>query len=231
MKRYLILFFILSLLFTTSCNDSNSGTSDNGISVRAILESEESSTVDIKVYVEGADGNALTGAVVLVSDSQNKVTNLEFDSDKYCYTGSAPVLSDGMFIFKVNSLAVADMEEFTVPHTILSIKPVVSTFQDADGNSVLSGQALSSSKEIQVAWNSVGSDIVYQVTVKTALRTLYSVSTNACNISIPASSITAGTNYMFEIIAQKIYGDPYFQNANYYSVSIIRSAMVSFDVQ
>jgi hypothetical protein len=230
MKKFLY-FFLSGIICLTACNEDGGDGSYDDIAVRTVIESEESSTADIRVYVEGSDGNALTGSVVLLRDSQNRVKNLEFDPYKYCYTGSAAIPGDGLFFVKVRSLAMEYAREFTVPHVILSEKPVVSTFQDADGSSVLSGQGLSSVKEIMVAWNSAGSgSIVYQVSVKTALHTLYSVSTSANNISIPASTLPAGNNYMFVIVAQKIFGDPFFEISDYYSVSVIRGAMVSFNV-
>lgn len=229
LKIFSIIIFV-SIHLLTGCGDS-AGSANGDIEIRAILESEGSSSVDFRIYVEGSDGNALTGSVVLVSDSISRVTNLEFDPDTYCYTGSANISPDGMFNIRVDSNAVDGAQTITVPHTVLSLKPVVTTFQDADGNSVLSGQSLISASPIQIAWKSAGTGVVYQVTIKTALSTVYAVSTGACNISIGASKIPAGTDYYLDIVAQKIYGDLYFITDNYYSVSVIRSASVYFDVQ
>ncbi len=220
------------MLFTAGCENSSMTSDPNrDIEVRAVLESEVSNTGDLYVYVEGADGNELTGAVVLVSDSQNRVKKLSFNPDEYCYNSPIPLASDGTYTIRVDSQAADEAVILEVPHTILNVKPVLTSFQDADGNSVLSGQDLASNSEFQTAWNSTGSGVVYQVSIKTALRTIYSVSTEACNIIIPASTIPAGTNYYFDIVAQKIYGDPFFITDNFYSVSVIRSASVAFNVK
>jgi hypothetical protein len=117
----------------------------------------------------------------------------------------------------------------TAPYSRLSDAPNITVFQDAAGNSVLHGQSIESSQPVQIGWDGSGEGVVYQATIKTALKTVYSVSTNANTLTIPAGTIPSGS-YLLELAAQKIHGDAFFRSASYYSLSFINAAPVSCDV-
>jgi hypothetical protein len=229
-KGFSLLLVPLVSLFLWSCADAQVQ-DENTVKVRTVVESEKSDEADIRVFLEGPDGNMVTGAVVIVRNSKNAVLKIPFDPASFCYSESFPIPSDGMLYFSVQSLLSDDIVEYSVPHVPLTSPPVVSVFRDSSGNSALSGQALDADSPVQVAWNALATGVVYQVAVKTALSTLYAESTEANEILIPADSLEAGSGYYLSITAEKIFGDPLFRSASYYSVSAYTGAKMAFSVE
>jgi hypothetical protein len=195
------------------------------------LKANGNSTIKVTVVVEGSDGNALSGAVVTITDRHNSLLPLTYESSSCSYTGILDELEgETEYIIEVASITLDTPVKLTVPYTSLSASPRATVFQDALGNSVLNGQSLLASQPIQIGWSLCGDDVVYQVTIKTALKTLYAVSTTAGTVTVPANILSAGS-YMLEITAQKIHGDMYFKTAPYYAVSAITAPLVSCYVQ
>ena len=101
---------------------------------------------------------------------------------------------------------------------------------DSEGNNVLNGDSLSSEQPIQLAWNLCGDDVCYQILIKTSLTTVWTCSSYLPTITVPQGVLEAGTYYV-SIIAQKYFGDEYFQTQNYFSASSIQSSTVMFYVE
>ena len=201
------------------------------LSVRAIVQSEKNEESLIKVFVENKDGNAVTAASVICIDKNNRAYFLEFDAAKYYYWTQAVLPDNGNIRIRVHTNAATDTLTLTVPHYKLSKAPPITVFQDESGKSVLKGEAISSQKTIQIAWEPLGAECVYTVEIKTALSSVYSCSSTAAQLTIPAHTLTAHKQYRIIITAQRIAGDPLLEKASYYSVSSRRTEGLQFETE
>ena len=201
-------------LHTTEAARSNAK-----LSVRAIIQSDKNEESLIKVFVENKDGNAVTAASVICIDKNNRAYFLEFDAAKYYYWIQAVLPDNGDINIRVHTNAATDTLTLTVPHHKLSKAPPITVFQDEAGKSVLKGEAISSQKKIQIAWEPLGEECVYTVEVKTAASTVYSCSSTAAQLSVPAHTLATHKQYRLVITAQRITGDPLLEKTPYYSVS------------
>lgn len=228
-----IVLFCCTLLFAGCSNQASPETVEKtDIFPRTIITSSGTEeAVDIQVFVEGSDGNELTGALVLVTTNTSSVKRIDFDVESFSYKTQISYPSDGKFTFSISSSLVEEKKEFTLYHKKLSMIPCISKFCDSEANSVLEGNTLLADKEIQLGWNSLGDGVIYVVTIKTALQTVYSVSTKAQQIIIPANTLTADTAYFAQIQAQQIDGDPTFTEVNYYSASVYDNSNLGFSVE
>ena len=198
--------------------------------VRAALKATGTGGVRATVFVEGPDGNSLSGAVVTVKDSRNALLQLNYDSVACSYNGVTEELpGESSYHVEVGTILYPEKISLTVPYSRLSVAPNITVFQDAAGNSVLHGQTLKSSQPVQIAWAGNGEAAVYQATIRTALRTVYSVSTNANTVTVPAGAVPPGA-YILELSAQKIQGDAFFNSSSYYSLSFINASPVNCNV-
>lgn len=221
----LLPFLVLSCTYNTSTLPSAS------LRIRTIMESSGNTDVGVQVFLENSDGNAVSGALVQVRTATNTITRLPFDPQKNCYTAPVPSSQEDQIHISVSSALLEGEQTFNIPHVQIQTTPTVSVLQDALGNSMLNGQNLNSAEEIQVGWDSVLDGAIYIVTAKTALDTLYSVSTESTQIIIPANTLEAGQNCFVQIEAQKIFGDPLFKTVDYYSVSVQSGANMGFTLE
>ena len=224
MKTKILAVIVCLLVF--SCDTQG----DIKPNVRAALKSTGTGSIRATVFVEGADGNSLSGAVVTIKDKRNAIVQLNYDSAACSYNGLMEEFpGESSYNVEVATILSKEKITLTVPYLRLSSAPEVIVFQDMAGNSVLHGQAIDSNQPVQIGWSGSGEGVTYQVTVRTALKTVYAVATNAHNVTVPAGSIPAGS-YLLEISAQKVYGDAYFRNSPFYSLSYINASLVSCDV-
>jgi hypothetical protein len=199
--------------------------------VRASVESEKTDTAAIRVFLEGNDGNLVTGALALVKDEQNKSMKLDFDYAGGVYTGEYPLPPDGRLYIEIRSVLLDEPATLSILHKPVTIQPAIQTFQDASGKSALHGQYLQAASNKQIGWHSCGEDIVYQVIIKDAFGVVYSKATEALIIDIPANSIPAGMGYTAQVVAQRINGDPYFITHDYYSAAVNKGSLMIFNVE
>jgi hypothetical protein len=224
MKNVFLIPALCFLFF--SCDNS----SQEQPRVRAVLRSTGTGGVRATVFVEGPDGNSLSGAVVTVKDPRNALLMLNYDSVACSYNGITEELpGETSYHIEVGTILYSQKISLTVPYSRISEAPNITVFQDAAGNSVLHGQTLESSQPVQIGWAGSGEAAVYQATIRTSLRTVYSVSTNANTVTVPAGAIPSGA-YILELSAQKIQGDAFFNSSSYYSLSFINASPVNCNV-
>ena len=225
MKKFFLLLAVCFVFF--SCTEEETVS----VRVRAALKATGTGSVRASVFVEGPGGNSLSGAVVTVKDGRNQILQLSYDSAACSYNGlteELPGLTN--YTVEVATILSPKNKTLTVPYSKIEEAPEVIVFQDAAGNSALHGQALKSNQPLQIGWSGSKDAAVYEAAIRTALKTIYSVSTNANTVTVPANTIPAGS-YLLEISAQKIYGDIYFKSSSFCSVSYINSSLVSCDVE
>ena len=199
--------------------------------VRAALKSTGTGAVKAAVTVEGPDGNALSGAIVNIRDNRNIITPLNYETAACAYSGTMEEYEGStVYTIEVSSVTLSKPLKITAPYTALSETPKVTVFQDAGGNSVLNGQSLLSGQPVQIGWTFRRDDTTCQITIKTALKKIYSVTTNAAVITIPANTLPPGSCFL-EINVQKIHGDMYFNTAPYYSISTATAPLVACNVK
>lgn len=220
-----LLFIGILLIPLASCHEEQT---EYNLYVRICAESHNGSDISFKVFPENSQGNIINGAVAYVQNADNIITYLTFNNNNQCYDGTAPACSSGEYKVIVHSKAVGEYCEISIINKVINERIVFSAFYDSKGNSVLAGDSIQCNEEVQIAWNSAGDDIVYQVQVTTAAKNIWQASTAAPNIVIPQGVLTDSTIYYFQISAQSITGDPTFLNTNYYSVSSIQSPVMSF---
>jgi len=220
------LFAVIAGLLLFSC----AAPEDVKPNIRAVLKATGTGSIRATVFVEGSDGNSLSGAVVTIRDKRNAILQLNYDSVACSYNGLMEEFpGESSYNVDVGTVLSKNKITLTVPYLRLLNAPEVIIFQDMAGNSVLHGQSINSAQPVQIGWSGSGEGVVYQVTIRTALRAVYAVSTNSLNITVPADSIPAGS-YILDVSAQKVYGDAYFRNSQYYSLSYINASLVSCDV-
>lgn len=217
---------LLAAFLFAGCND---GTENTEPQVRASIKFSSTNMVRAAVFVEGPNGNSLTGALVTVKNDRNILTQLPYESSTSSYNGVIEEVI-GNYTVEVKSILSKKVTRLKIPYSLPSGAPNVTVFQDEDGNLALRGQSLSSNRRIQITWFDCGEGVVYQVAIKSALRTVYSVSTEACILSLLPDTLPVGA-YLLEIAAQKIEGDVTFTKKPYYSASYKTIPSVNCDVK
>jgi hypothetical protein len=227
MYRVCILLIFCGL---SSCKHYTLLDTGQKVQVRTTVTASGSGSVQCTVCVEGPNGESVSGALVVLWDETNKAAMLSYDSSTCTYsTAVEEQEGETMYTIEVATILLDAPVVQKIPYAGLSKKPDITVFQDAAGNSVLNGQTLSKNTPLQIAWTSCGNGIVYQLAVKTALKMIYAISSNAETVTIPADIIPAGV-YTLEILAQKISGDPNFKKADYCSTSSSKSLGITFNV-
>lgn len=225
-KLFVILLFISILFFSCEPYAKN-----KKINTRVSVQSLKNENYVIRVFVEGLDGQIITGASVILINENNQITHIPFNTNEWCYFSKINITNDEIFKLYVNSILLENPMEMEIPCSPLKNKPIITSIQDSSGTSVFLGNNPSSSKDIQVTWDSCGDDITYYATIKNALSTVYATSTEQNQFIIPAGSLEPRTNYYATVQAQKISGDSMFKTYNYYFVSVIESSQVGFLVE
>lgn len=229
MKRiYIVLLFFLMIFSSCSLAYEQK---EKGLTARVSVETDKTKKSEIKVYVETLDGQISTGASVVIVDESNQVTHVPFNTQEWCHSTEIVLPDSDFFRICISSVLLENIKEIVIPYSVLEQIPTVIGIQDSDGVSAFLGGNPNNSKDIQVEWISCGDDVVYYVTVKDSLGTVYSVSTEQTHIIIPASTLKSEQNYYVTVQAQKINGDPLFQNVCYYSLATCQSSQVGFLVE
>ena len=231
----ILIFFIVCInLFQYLISCSNSSNIQTDECVRIYFSSPYNDKVEAKVYIEGADGNIVNGALVTVRDSLNTVNILDYNFQQGCYYKLIEKPSKEGYILTVKSHILDSVREYTVPHIFLNDSIDYKSIEMVNkiGQSFQKYDSFNTEYPIRVTWYSSVDNCIYKVTIKTPLKTLYESTTNNKTIEIPANTIPAGTSYVYlQIQEQKSFGDMFYETANYYSVSVYSTGNISFNVQ
>ena len=219
-------FLILSVLFLLiSCNENK-----DKIKIRISAVSNESDSILFSVFPENEFGQIINGAVVFVKYSSNCITFLSYNSKTCCYEGEI-IPYDDSYIVTVNSNAISEIKKITIKHSVLKEKPFITFFSDSSGNSVLKGNSLDPTKEIQLCWKDLGENIIYTVSINSSTQICFQQSLYEDNIIIPPETIPESGKLFVIISAQRIFGDCTFQTCNYYSISSSKISSVMFNTK
>jgi len=233
----LFVFIVFTLFLSCSTDESNDEINNTptfpAIFPRVSIVSQNTNIADVNVEIEGLDGNLVSGAVVLVSNSVNGVNKCSYDPATWSYNGKYPIPADGLINIIINSILSPVPVTYSIFHRQIINKPIINVFEDSSGASVLLGMALDFLNEVQIGWTSCGEGIVYHISIKSSLQTLYEASTESLThfISGGKFAISPGQIYYLQVNAQRIIGDPLFQKNNYYSAAIRTGDIISFNVR
>ena len=229
------LFYVITVILLLSCGEDPQytvivNTESEYFEPRISIEGVSGGLVQFNVLIEGSNGNAITGAKVIVSDFINRTKVLYFNSDTYSYTGTMQDMKEvNIYTISIESALLKNRIVVNVPYLQSQNKPAITVLRDETDSSALSGMPINGMEDIQIAWSSSGINTVYQITIRTTLQIIYTVITEDMTVTIPKNTLEPGS-YFVNIKAQKICGDPLFNEFNYYSVSTENSVDVAFNV-
>lgn len=226
--KYLVNLMLICTLFF-SC--SNNCYQKQDLRIRVSLESLDSKRVEIRVFAENQDGNAITGAFVSLKSSQNQFKRIYFDTNEWCYKTELTVLNNEIFTIYVDSVLLTEIMEINVPYSRIETLPTITNIADELGNSIFTGNTLSAEKNIQISWELQEEDVIYYVRIKDSFSSIVrETSTEEKSITIPANTLKNGKYYYVCVQAQKILGDIQYKDEMYYSVFTNESSQVEFRV-
>lgn len=108
-KYRIIVFIFFCFLFSACKKDSPL------FRVYGSITTINGGNAEIKAIVENKFGNCMTGAVVLVSDSKNTVTIMDYNSNSCCYTALVEAIEDDIYTITVDSIAIGKKIVITIP--------------------------------------------------------------------------------------------------------------------
>ena len=198
---------------------------------RISLESDAYANLVLKVYVEGSDGDSVTGSLVLVVTPSYETLLLDYNESKGCYTGSLSGAESGTYHLTIRSYMSKDPFELEVPHAVLITRPIISGVSGVDGTNGLTGYPLATDEGITVSWNVVPEASAYRLEVRKDGVVVYAASCRDTAFLIPEGSIKATGTIGLSVLAQYQAGDPFFLEASYSSVSTAAGPNVYITVQ
>ena len=213
-----ILFVLLIGLGLAGCSMAQED-SDRSVNIHMVLESRGSYNGRAYVYLEGPDGNYLTGGRVMIENSGGVVNLLHFNIDEGCYEGEIPFSADGQFSLLVDSALLDRPYRQKIDHYVLTESPDITLLQDSSGASALSGESLGIGRDIRLSWKKSAHATVYQIRLYKNGILLHSETSTENSSIILGKNLSGEGNYTCQIKAQYIGGDPLLRNQNYYSYS------------
>lgn len=228
--RGVVFFFILSVGFAcfTGCNTN---TTRSITSIKLSVVSKYSSVVQVSVYLEGMDGNYVSGARVLAINPAHQVQVLGFSNTAGCYYGIFNDLLSGPYTIEVySSLVGPEGKEYVVEHKIPQGASTITQCSDASGNNTLIGQEVNAVQDISLRWTALDNASLYVLQINQGYLQAYSSSVLGNSLIIPANTLSPGS-YTVKLSAQWLSGDPYLVSSDTYSVSQSQSSSFSLIVK
>jgi len=230
-KKYFYSISIVLSLFLFGCDVTQPINGKDALNMRVAIETKYQQDSYANVFLEGADGNLITGSTVLVVNSNAVAALLNFNFQESCYRGVLPPSADGQFNIEVISSLIEGKKTQKFSHYRLVEKPNLKILRDSNGVSALDGEILGVGNNITISWSNVSYANVYQVAIQKNGIECFVISTDKLSIIINSQSMPGAGAYSCKITAQYIKGDPLFTDKNFYSYSEAPGASVYFDVE
>lgn len=227
-KMFFILSGVLLLMYTLNGCKLDPGYAPR---VYSIIESGGGNGVTLSLFVEGPDGDTLTGSIVTAVNPGNEAALMGFNFTRGCFTGSFDSAQSGDYIISVKSNQFPGEElAVTIEHMVLTEKAGITGLTDSSGAAALQGEDLNGTQPVSAVWSAVENADIYQVVIKKDIEVVTTISTDESRCLIPAGVFDEQGNYSIAVNAQYIAGDPVFSGANYYSASISNGASFFFTI-
>lgn len=217
-------------MFLLSCNllsiEEKDG--DREINMRIALESVKNEGNHVRVFLEGKDGNFLTGSTVIIVNSQGVVNLLGFSFEKGCYIGEIPFSVDGIYKIMVDSVLMRNTLVQEINHYILLEDSEIQVLQNPQDLSALEGETLDIAKGLQIGWSSVEHATVYQIMLYYEGNLCYLGTASSTSLTLEPEQLKGSGLYTCQIVAQYISGDALMLQENFYSFSQTSGSSVNF---
>ncbi|GGB70968.1 hypothetical protein [Deinococcus soli (ex Cha et al. 2016)] len=225
MKRLLL---ILPLLLA-ACTPPRTPDPQPRVRVTATTTSER---LDLAVTLEGADGQALSGALAQVKDPGGALNLLPYASSKGAYVATLPAVS-GTYHVTVDSAAAGALSA-DVPVTVLTRAPDLQDVQDGNGQRIRNFERVSAQTPIRVTWTATPGADRYLLEVRQLGRLVATVTTTDTSAVLPAGTLTGaalpGSPASVTVTASAQQGDPAYRSARYLSSSTLSAPSLGFQV-
>jgi predicted component of type VI protein secretion system len=193
----------------------------------------DEAALTLSATLEGSDGQALSGALVTVTDPSGAVQLVPYDSRRAAYVLTTPVRA-GAHAVSVDSRAVSALP-VTVPVLALTPRPDVLGAQDALGRDTRDLARLSAAQTIRLNWQPTVGAARYLVEARQFGRTVATVQTSDAQVLLPANTFraendTTGSPATVVVTATTQSGDLTFRTAPYFSVTSVTGRSLTFGV-
>lgn len=227
MKKIFLLSIILVLFSGCFFDKENNGR------VRVSVESRKNEGTEVKVWVEGKNGELIDGALVNSLTDGNILKTLEYN-DKGFYQGTYSTIVRDNCTISVDSLQFDNVKNIEVPHKGITEDIRIESIIDENGNNVMESQEIKENQEIIIRWNLVNNASVYQIEIENEDDEIVYSATSQINQAVIGNEILQGSeigkSYSIKISGQSKYGDPYYIENEYFSVSLRTSIDYNFYV-
>ena len=226
MKNIFHLLLLSSLLLLSACQLSPQPSAR----VRAFAE-VKGETLSVRVTLEGADGQSLSGANVGLVDPAGAWRPLPFSGAKNGYAAELAALA-GMYELELSSSAAGE-KQLRFPVTPLGGAPELLLVRDGRGGDAKAFTALQVSAPINLSWAASEGAQRYLVELRQGGATVFSEVTNETSLTLPAKLLTtpeSGSSATVQVTAERSAGDRRFQEADYFSVSSLAGGTFTFQV-
>lgn len=184
--------------------------------IRTIVEHSNSDRYKVYVFLEGNDGQSVTGALVYLVNNNNTHSLLQYDFTEGCYTLEPDYLESGTYNIVVKSRAFKESREEIV-FSRVSESPTIEILQDSIGNNALTGDYLTKNRDISISWEGIENTTSYTLSIFISGSLVNTIVTTENNYIL--SGLDKSGSYSISIKAQAINGDPLFIEKSYYTVS------------
>ncbi len=222
-------YFVLFIIIVSCVTEPEEEALKSKFDLYTKIKSVNGQSVNINVFISGADGNQITGAIVNAMNPNKSTILLYHSMSDGCYQGTFNSLISGKYTFKIRStISSLDNVEFNIDHKVINKKVNVLTFSDISGNSVLIGEKIDASSDITCSWDYSENVNVYSVNFYNDNKLVYSQVTEKNFIVILPNSLSPGLSYALKINSQYLSGDPFFQTDDYSSESLFDGSYIYF---
>jgi hypothetical protein len=216
--KYFVLFLVLAIYVSCSLTEDASE-KDGVLNLKISLESIQNQESTAKVFLQGADGDQVTGSTVIIVNNQGVVNLLPFSFNQGCYSGDIPLSTDGEYTIMVDSLLVQEPLMQEVQHPILTDSPDILVLENPLGESALQGETLLLEQGLQIGWSAVENATVYQVALYYQGTICHIGSVSGTALTLTADDLSGAGMFSCCVKAQYIGGDGLLLSENYYSYS------------
>jgi hypothetical protein len=227
MKTIVLTFSLILIVLLTACQVSPTPDTSR---LRAYAE-VTGETLRVRITLEGADGQSLSGAMLGLTDPAGAWQLMPFNVSQSAYLLELPALA-GNYQVELDS-TVAGRKTLRFPVTLLSPAPELLLVRDGLGHDAKAFTALQASTPINVQWKASTGAARYLVEARQAGVTVFSQTTTETNLTLPEDLFTAaegGASATLQITAEHQAGDQRFQSQNYFSASSLAGSSFTFQL-
>jgi hypothetical protein len=231
MLKSISLSLWVSLAFCSVLISCSATGSPSLAGAKASVISRYGGVIGVSVYLEGSDGDCVTGAKICAANPAGEVQVLGFDQARGCYYDCFDTQLSGEYRVRIDSVLLGSTPKiFSIEHDPPSGAPTAIQCTDSGGNNALVGQSLRRDEAISLKWAEVPGATLYSVQLSDGTELAYEGTAETNNLVIPAGAMPSGS-YDVRIEAQWLEGDPYLITTDTYSASASEPYSFALDLE